>query len=280
MNSAREKASQVLRDAIGLQFGIPTSAISNSGGGNIGKRKTPEESKVDSGIGSSPEKRGRLMTSPLLQMRRGSPERVQSGVAVPPTWGGGGGGSTPSYPMVFPPTASASSAPPYLPVTPSFSTSRRKRQRAYETPDAFANVYNPVYVAMNSSPSPASGYTPPMPPPGPPPPPPPNSYHNSHRPYVNFPSHPGSSNTQPGRVTDSFHRAGGRSSSLYQYPVSSARNSLGLGFLDDVPPPPPPHDFDLFNGELLSDQSDRDGAVSPAASYPYAQQIHDRRESL
>ena len=300
--TAREKASQVLRDALGLQIAIPTSALSNKSNSGSNKHKTQEASPTAGFVMSPIENRRRQgMPSALVQMRRDSPERVQSGVAVPPSWGGGAGvgrcesggvsiSSLSGFPSLSwvppppPPAAAAAVGPPYLPVTPSLSVSKRKRHRALETPDAFKNVYNATFASMNTSPaSNMAGYTPPMPPPGPPSQPPSGYQYPTQRPYVGFPSqHPPTNGANAtGRVTDSFNRAGGRSSSsVYPYSAYPGRNSLSSGFLDDVPGPPPPHDFDLFNGELLSDQSDRDGAISPAAYYPYSRQNQDRRESL
>jgi hypothetical protein len=229
---AREKASQVLRDAVGSHVGLPFV------GKICGTKQSrgPESSGADGFTRFESDSRHPRASSALAQMRHGSPDSRQ-GVAAA-SW------QTPSLSHPGGPI-SARDVPGYLPVTPQLSNTR-KRQRTFETPDPFEAYSSAAMVAMNTPPA-RHYYRLPQP-----------------RPHVNFPAPSPSplDHNAVCRVTDSRSRP--------FYPPSGTGTSAALCLLDD---PQAPHDFDLFNGELLSDQSDRDGAASPFL--PHA---HGRRD--
>jgi hypothetical protein len=139
---------------------------------------------------------------------------------------------------------SLQSTPCHLPVTPASTTDTRKRPRYYEsplpsyqsTPNHFLNTpAHPLGVMLS----------PPL-------------RTQVHRPSVAYyaagPTH-----------SSSFHALHSpRSSTTHSHYVpSSTRPTVDPLLLDE--PTPGQGDFDLFDGELLSDHLGRDGALSPFA---------------
>jgi hypothetical protein len=151
-------------------------------------------------------------------------------------------------PMETPRVSMPSGGPPYLPVTPVSSSRSRKRPRYYDTP-------------MIQSPHSYNGH--------------PSSQH----PPTNTP--PGRVYPHPGpfsSVSSSAMSLQSRPSMRSHHVPSSGQG--GMGLLGEAASHLP-HEFDLFNGELLSD-SEREGANSPQPFHSFLSSFYNRdhRDSL
>ena len=233
---AREKASQVLRDAVALKLG-PLGVVSAN------KSKTERRVDRESKQVEEDEERtyGRASSAfppPTMAQRELKPDAapiVGSGV-----WAAG----TPRGPY------SSSGAPPYLPVTPVSSSYRHHNKRPryfHESPLTHPNEQYATSRPFQTSTPPWRVYPPPQ------------------RPQFDHPGHyqypaPNSAPRETG--------SGGR---LHYVPPTVQSGVTEPGMFDE----PNLHhaEFDLFHEELLSDQSDRE---SPSPFRHIMPRGHDR----
>jgi hypothetical protein len=152
-------------------------------------------------------------------------------------------------------TSSSGTTPHHPTATPASATGR-KRPRYYESPVPAAYVYPPQHSSIVTNTSTYMIGSPP------------------HRPQNCRPSppayYPAASSVYSAAPSPAIHS--------HYSPQSSSGQTPNQPWVPDVPPYAAPsttgtnNEFDLFNGELLSDHSEREGAISPS--------VYPKRDSL
>jgi hypothetical protein len=228
---AREKTSQVLRDAVALQSGPVAKAIN---------RSYRDQGKVG-GIAARSSQRRPYPEQPVVFSQQPELQSDQTYSHHPYV----------AYMESMNETSSSGMTPNHLTVTPSTATGR-KRPRYFESPVPAAYVYPPQHGSIVTKTPTDMKLSPPHSRPSPP-----AYYSAASSLYSAVPSPAIQSHNSP----QSYNGHTPNHSWVADVPPYAAPSTTGTN-----------NEFDLFNGELLSDHSEREGALSPF--------VYPKRDSL